>query len=102
MRTHDCPAVVPEAVRSSRTSGVGGLHEVVEHGVPGCLIRPTIWPGCRQRGTAADRPGPAQELRRGRRRVVVNRFCADRVVPVYEQFYRALGPPGAAGVRWIC
>jgi hypothetical protein len=22
----------------------------------------------------------------------VNRFCADRVVPMYEQFYRALGP----------
>jgi hypothetical protein len=26
------------------------------------------------------------------RRVVVNRFCADRVVPMYEPFYRALGP----------
>jgi len=26
------------------------------------------------------------------RRVVVNRLCADRVVPTYEPFYRALGP----------
>jgi hypothetical protein len=26
------------------------------------------------------------------RRVVVNRSCADRVVPMYEPFYRALGP----------
>jgi hypothetical protein len=41
------PGGLPVGDRPSRTSGVGGRHEGVEHGVTGFFIRPTIrlgWP----------------------------------------------------------
>jgi len=43
--TYASLALKPEGDRPSRTSGVGGLHEVIEHGATGFFIRPTIWPG---------------------------------------------------------
>jgi N-acetyl-alpha-D-glucosaminyl L-malate synthase BshA len=72
-------------------SRVGGLHEVVEDGVTGFLHPPEDLAGMAASGVklltdAALHRRLAQEGRR----VVAERFCADRVVPMYENFYLGL------------
>jgi len=79
--------------RASRTSGVGGLHEVVEPGVTGFPHLPDDLAGmAASGGRRLTGPDLHRSVAAAGRRVVVNRLCADRVVPMYEQFYRALGP----------
>jgi N-acetyl-alpha-D-glucosaminyl L-malate synthase BshA len=74
-------------------SRVGGLHEVVEHGVTGFLHPPDDLAGMAASGVRLlTDPDLHRSFAAAGRRVVVNRFCADRVVPMYEQFYRALEP----------
>ena len=67
------PGGLPAGDPPSRTSGVGGLHEGVAHGV-------------------------TPELRAAGRRVVVNRSCADRVVPMTSRS-TALSGHGATRFR---
>jgi N-acetyl-alpha-D-glucosaminyl L-malate synthase BshA len=74
-------------------SRVGGLHEVVEHGVTGFLHPPDDLAGMAASGVRLlTDPDLHRSFAAAGRRVVVTRFCADRVVPMYEQFYRDLGP----------
>ena len=70
---------------------VGGLHEVVEHGVNGFLHDLDDIDGMAQSGikllTDADMHFQfAQQGRRG----VTEKFCSDLVVPKYEAFYESL------------
>jgi len=87
------PGGMPDGDRPSRTSGVGGLHEVVEHRVTGFSHPPDDLAGMAASGVRRlTGPGLYRSVAAAGRRVVVNRFCADRVEPMHEPFYRALGP----------
>lgn len=69
-------------------SRVGGLPEVIEDGASGFLHPPDDTAGMAASGIAllTDADLHARVAAAGRR-VVHDRFCADRVVPVYEKFY---------------
>ena len=79
-------------------SRVGGLPEVIESGVSGFLYEPDDLVGMAATGVSllTDR-----ELHRrigvAGRNVVRRRYCSERIVPQYEQFYRMIlnTPPGA-------
>jgi N-acetyl-alpha-D-glucosaminyl L-malate synthase BshA len=74
-------------------SRVGGLHEVVDDGVTGYLRPADDLDGmadCAVR-LLTDAALHRQFADAARRRVV-DRFCADRVVPMYEALYRQLCP----------
>jgi N-acetyl-alpha-D-glucosaminyl L-malate synthase BshA len=74
-------------------SRVGGLHEVIEDGVTGFLHPPDDLAGMAASGVRLlTDPDLHRRFAEEGRRLVVKRFCADRVVPMYEAFYRALGP----------
>jgi glycosyltransferase involved in cell wall biosynthesis len=74
-------------------SRVGGLHEVVEDGVTGFLHPPDDLAGMAASGVRLLTDDALhRRLAQEGRRVVVKRFCADRVVPMYESFYRRLQP----------
>ena len=72
-------------------SRVGGLHEVVEHGVTGFLHPPEDLEGMAKSGIRLLKDA---EMHRNfaaeARAAVTDRFCADLVVPMYEQFYEQL------------
>jgi L-malate glycosyltransferase len=72
-------------------SRVGGLPEVIEDGVSGFLHPPDDVEGMAASGIAilSDRDLRERIVIAGRR-VVDRRFCADRVVPVYERFYEEI------------
>ncbi len=70
-------------------SRVGGLPEVIESGVNGFLHDPQDLEGMAESGTAllTDERLHARICRAGRR-TVEERFCADKIVPLYEAYYR--------------
>jgi L-malate glycosyltransferase len=70
---------------------VGGLHEVVEHGVNGFLHNVDDIDGMAESGIKllTDAQLHFQFGQQGRR-AVTERFCADLVVPRYEAFYESL------------
>lgn len=70
-------------------SHVGGLPEVIEHGHSGFLHAPDDLDGMARSAVRVlqDAPLHKQIARAGRRRVVES-FCVNRVVPMYEEFYR--------------
>jgi L-malate glycosyltransferase len=72
-------------------SRVGGLHEVVQDGVTGYLLPLDDLDGMAERGVRllTDAALHRQFATAGRR-LVVDRFCADRVVAMYEALYRSL------------
>jgi L-malate glycosyltransferase len=72
-------------------SRVGGLAEVIESGVSGYLHEPDDLDGMAATGVALLSD---VELRRkigtAGRNVVRRRYCSDRIVPQYEQFYKEI------------
>ena len=79
-------------------SRVGGLHEVVDHGSTGFLHPPDDLDAMAASGVRllTDAALHARFAAAGRR-LVGERFCADRVVPAYERFYtRLVESPAAA------
>jgi N-acetyl-alpha-D-glucosaminyl L-malate synthase BshA len=72
-------------------SRVGGLHEVVEDGVTGFLRPPDDLDGMAECGVRLlTDPALHRAFATNGRRVVVEKFCADRVVPMYEALYESL------------
>jgi N-acetyl-alpha-D-glucosaminyl L-malate synthase BshA len=72
-------------------SRVGGLHEVVQDGETGFLLPPDDLDGMAECGVRLlTDPALHRQFAAAGRRLVVERFCADRVVPMYEAFYRSL------------
>jgi L-malate glycosyltransferase len=69
-------------------SRVGGLHEVIDHGVTGFLHEPSDIQGMAESGIAllTDPDLHARVADTGRRSVR-KRFCRDLIVPQYEGFY---------------
>ena len=69
-------------------SRVGGLHEVIDHGVTGFLYEPSDIQGMADSGIAllTDAELHARVATAGRRSVR-KRFCRDLIVPQYEAFY---------------
>lgn len=72
-------------------SRVGGLHEVVDDGVTGFLHAPDDIQGMAESGIRLllD-PELHRRFAADARAAVGHRFCADLVVPMYEQFYSEL------------
>ena len=69
-------------------SNVGGLPEVIEHGVNGFLHEPQDLEGMADSGIRLlTEPNLYQQITAGSLRAVHTRFCADEVVPQYEAFY---------------
>lgn len=69
-------------------SRVGGLPEVIEDGVSGFLHPPDDTAAMAASGVALlTDAGLHERVAVAGRRVVHDRFCADRIVPVYERFY---------------
>ena len=72
-------------------SRVGGLHEVVDHGVNGFLHAPDDLTGMAESGIRLlSDPAAHASFADAGRRTVTERFCADLVVPMYERFYQEL------------
>jgi N-acetyl-alpha-D-glucosaminyl L-malate synthase BshA len=71
-------------------SRVGGLPEVVEHGVTGFLLEPDDVDGMADAAVELLRdPVKRAVLGRAARQRVVERFSSDKVVPLYEACYEA-------------
>jgi N-acetyl-alpha-D-glucosaminyl L-malate synthase BshA len=70
-------------------SAVGGLPEVIEHGVKGYLHDMNDLDGMAESGIAllTDENLHARVAARARR-TVEQKFCAERIVPIYEAYYR--------------
>jgi N-acetyl-alpha-D-glucosaminyl L-malate synthase BshA len=69
-------------------SRVGGLHEVIDHGVTGFLHHPDDLDGMAASGIAVLTDADLRaRVARAARRTVRERFCRDLVVPRYEAFY---------------
>ncbi len=69
-------------------SRVGGLHEVIDHGVTGFLHPPDDLDGMAESGVALLTDGELHaRVAAAARRIVRKRFCRDLVVPRYEAFY---------------
>ncbi len=69
-------------------SHVGGLHEVIDHGVTGFLRDPSDVEGMAQDGIALlTDPDFHSKVATAGRRSVRKRFCRDLIVPQYERFY---------------
>jgi N-acetyl-alpha-D-glucosaminyl L-malate synthase BshA len=77
-------------------SRVGGLHEVVDHGVTGFLHPPEDLDGMAESGVRllTDATLHRRFTAAGRDRVA-EQFCVERVVPMYEACYEGLRSPGA-------
>jgi N-acetyl-alpha-D-glucosaminyl L-malate synthase BshA len=72
-------------------SRVGGLHEVVEHGVTGFLHEPEDTDAMADSATRLlQDPEMHARFAAAGRATVTGRFCADLVVPMYEKFYERL------------
>jgi N-acetyl-alpha-D-glucosaminyl L-malate synthase BshA len=69
-------------------SAVGGLPEVIDDGVNGFLHAPDDLEGMAASGIEIlSDPEVAARMGADGRRTVHDRFCSDRIVPVYERFY---------------
>ena len=72
-------------------SRVGGLPEVIEHGQTGFLHAPEDLEGMAASALALlDDPALRQRITRAARAAVVENFCEDRIVPMYERLYERL------------
>jgi N-acetyl-alpha-D-glucosaminyl L-malate synthase BshA len=72
-------------------SRVGGLPEIIDDGTTGYLCAPDDIAGMAERGVALLADADLRErIGRAAAAQVSERFCADLVVPQYEQFYREL------------
>jgi N-acetyl-alpha-D-glucosaminyl L-malate synthase BshA len=70
---------------------VGGLPEVVEHGVSGFLHDPDDVEGMARSGAALlEDAGLHRRIAAAARRTVQERFCSELVVPQYEALYESL------------
>jgi N-acetyl-alpha-D-glucosaminyl L-malate synthase BshA len=69
-------------------SRVGGLPEVIEHGVSGFLHAPTDLDGmARSAISVLVDPSTSRRIATAAARRVREQFCAERVVPMYEEYY---------------
>lgn len=72
-------------------SRVGGLPEVIEHGVTGFLHQPDDLDGMARSAVSVLRdPELHRRIATSARRSIVERFCVDRVVPMYESYYEEI------------
>jgi N-acetyl-alpha-D-glucosaminyl L-malate synthase BshA len=72
-------------------SRVGGLPEVIEHGVTGFLHPPDDIDGMAASAIAVmSDPARHREVAKAACRRVREHFCTDRVVPMYEAYYRQI------------
>ena len=72
-------------------SRVGGVPEVIEHGVTGFLHRPDDLEGMAQSAVMLlGDPALHRQVATAARRSIVERFCVDRVVPMYESYYEEI------------
>jgi N-acetyl-alpha-D-glucosaminyl L-malate synthase BshA len=72
-------------------SRVGGVPEVIEHGTTGFLHQLDDVEGMADSGVAVLSDNTLRRrIARTARDVVVERFCAERVVPMYERFYQRI------------
>ncbi len=70
-------------------SRVGGLPEVIEHGLGGYLNEPDDLDGMAAHGIALlSDPALRQRVGQSGRKVVRGRYCSDRIVPQYERYYQ--------------
>lgn len=78
-------------------SRVGGLPEVIEHGVTGFLHEPEDVEGMAASAVAVLGDAALRErIASAARHTVSERFCSERVVPMYEDYYSQITalPPG--------
>ena len=69
-------------------SRVGGLPEVIEHGVTGFLHEPEDIDGMAASAVAVlTDPALHERVTKAAREIVGERFCSERVVPMYEDYY---------------
>jgi N-acetyl-alpha-D-glucosaminyl L-malate synthase BshA len=72
-------------------SRVGGLPEVIEHGVTGFLHAPEDLEGMASSGVAVlSSADLRRQLGEAARMAVTSRFCVEEIVPQYESLYRQL------------
>jgi N-acetyl-alpha-D-glucosaminyl L-malate synthase BshA len=72
-------------------SRVAGLPEVIEHGVTGFLHPPEDEEGMAVSGiNVLSDPVLHRRMAAAARRTVTERFCSERVVPLYEEYYRGI------------
>src|SRR4029453_4512732 len=72
-------------------SRVGGLHEVIEHGVTGFLRDAADVDGMAEDGIRLlTDPALHGQVAAESRRSVRKRFCRDLIVPQYENFYKKI------------
>ena len=73
------------------TTRVGGLPEVIEHGVSGYMADVgDVEAMARYTVELLSDDKRLQEMRKAARRVAQSRFCASRIIPQYEEFYRRI------------
>ena len=72
-------------------SNVGGLPEVITDGVEGYLVEPRNVRGMADRAIEilAD-PALRSEMGKRARKSARERFCASRIIPIYESYYRKI------------
>jgi L-malate glycosyltransferase len=72
-------------------SRVGGLPEVIEHGVTGFLHPPEDEEGMAASGAHVLSDATLhRRMSAAARRTVTERFCSERVVPMYEEYYKGV------------
>ncbi|HEY7098979.1 MAG TPA: N-acetyl-alpha-D-glucosaminyl L-malate synthase BshA [Terriglobales bacterium] len=70
-------------------TSVGGLPEVVEHGKNGFLANVGDIDGMAQYAIdLLNNPNRLKEMSAAARELALSRFCSDRIIPEYEEFYR--------------
>lgn len=81
-------------------SHVGGLGEVIDHGVTGFLHELNDVDGMAESGiTLLTDEKMHLEFAEAARKTVTGRFCSDLVVPMYEEFYERLLVDSVSGIR---
>jgi glycosyltransferase involved in cell wall biosynthesis len=70
-------------------TNVGGLPEVVEHGIDGYLFTPReVEIGARYAMEILSRSDRGREMGRAARINAKKKYCANDVIPMYEDYYR--------------
>lgn len=92
-RTEGLPLVIPEAMAAENaviSSSVGGIPDVLEHGVTGLLFEAGDAHALRaELSRLADDPERVRELGRRARAVAARRYSHQRMAADYEQLYQA-------------